>query len=57
MRPRRLPARNVGPGERWARAGLGLALLLLGVLVSGRAIAWILALLGLGLLATAWASY
>ncbi len=51
------PAGNVGPKERWARTGLGAAFLLLAGLLPGRATAWILALLGLTLLVTAWARH
>ncbi len=47
-------AGNVGPKERWARAGLGAAFLLLAALLPGRVTAWVLAPLGIALLATAW---
>ena len=47
-------AKNMGPGERWARVGLGVAFIVLAGLLPGPATAWLLALLGLGLLVTAW---
>ncbi len=54
VRHRGPPAENVGPRERWARGVLGAALLLLAAMLPGRATAWLLALLGIALLVTAW---
>lgn len=48
---------NVGRRERWGRVGLGIAFLILAGLLWGGVPALLLALLGLGLLATAWARY
>lgn len=57
MKTRGRPAGNVGPRERWARVGLGAAFLFLAALLPGRVTAWVPALLGLALLATAWARH